>query len=72
MPASAYTRAKQPEQVRRALLDCAATIAMDHGVSGITVQAVAAAVSITAPLFLLVMVFQKQLVSGLTAGAVKG
>lgn len=36
------------------------------------VQAVAAAVSITAPLFLLVMVFQKQLVSGLTAGAVKG
>ena len=36
------------------------------------VQAVAAAVSITAPLFLLVMVFQKQIVSGLTAGAVKG
>lgn len=36
------------------------------------VQAVAAAVSITAPLFLLVMVFQKQIVSGLTQGAVKG
>ena len=36
------------------------------------VQAVAAAVSITAPLFLLVMAFQKQIVSGLTAGAVKG
>ena len=36
------------------------------------VQAVAAAVSITAPLFLLVMVFQRQIVSGLTAGAVKG
>ncbi len=36
------------------------------------VQAVAAAVSITAPLFFLVMVFQKQIVSGLTAGAVKG
>tara|TARA_R110002020_G_scaffold109430_16_gene253135 strand:- start:583 stop:1941 length:1359 start_codon:yes stop_codon:yes gene_type:complete len=36
------------------------------------VQAIAAAVSITAPLFLLVMVFQKQIVSGLTAGAVKG
>src|SRR5581483_4435078 len=47
MPASAYTRAKQPEQVRRALLDCAATIAMDHGVSGITVQAVAAAAGVT-------------------------
>ncbi len=36
------------------------------------VEAVAAAVSITAPLFLLVMVFQKQIVSGLTQGAVKG
>ncbi|MFZ9067727.1 MAG: carbohydrate ABC transporter permease [bacterium] len=36
------------------------------------VEAVAAAVSITAPLFVLVMVFQKQLVSGLTQGAVKG
>ncbi len=36
------------------------------------VEAVAAAVSITAPLLLLVMVFQKQIVSGLTAGAVKG
>jgi len=36
------------------------------------VEAVAAAVSITAPLFLLVMVFQRQIVSGLTAGAVKG
>jgi trehalose/maltose transport system permease protein len=36
------------------------------------VLAVAAAVSITAPLFLLVMIFQRQIVSGLTAGAVKG
>ena len=36
------------------------------------IEAIAAAVSITAPLFLLVMVFQRQLVSGLTAGAVKG
>ncbi|SEU09464.1 carbohydrate ABC transporter permease [Paracoccus homiensis] len=36
------------------------------------VVAVAAAVSITAPLFFLVMVFQRQIVSGLTAGAVKG
>ena len=36
------------------------------------VQAVAAAVSITAPLFLLVVAFQRQIVSGLTAGAVKG
>lgn len=34
--------------------------------------AVAAVVSATAPLFVLVMVFQRQIVSGLTAGAVKG
>lgn len=37
-----------------------------------TLEAIAAAVSITAPLFLLVMIFQRQIVSGLTAGAVKG
>jgi len=34
--------------------------------------AVAAVVSATAPLFALVMMFQRQIVSGLTAGAVKG
>ena len=34
--------------------------------------AVAAVVSVTAPLFLMIMVFQRQIVSGLTAGAVKG
>ncbi|MEO1264999.1 MAG: carbohydrate ABC transporter permease, partial [Pseudomonadota bacterium] len=34
--------------------------------------AVAAVVSAVVPLFLLVMVFQRQIVSGLTAGAVKG
>jgi len=34
--------------------------------------AVAAVVSATAPLFILVMAFQRQIVSGLTAGAVKG
>ncbi len=36
------------------------------------VIAVAAAVSITAPLIFLVLIFQRQIVSGLTAGAVKG
>lgn len=36
------------------------------------IEAIAAAVSITAPLFFLVMAFQRQIVSGLTAGAVKG
>ena len=34
--------------------------------------AVAAVVSVTAPLFVMVMFFQRQIVSGLTAGAVKG
>ena len=36
------------------------------------VEAIAAAASITAPLFLLVMFFQKQIISGSTTGAVKG
>lgn len=34
--------------------------------------AVASVVSVTLPLFILVMIFQRQIVSGLTAGAVKG
>jgi ABC-type maltose transport system permease subunit len=34
--------------------------------------AVSSVVSVTAPLFVLVMFFQRQIVSGLTAGAVKG
>lgn len=34
--------------------------------------AVAAVVSVTAPIFVMIMVFQRQIVSGLTAGAVKG
>ena len=34
--------------------------------------AVAAVVSATVPLIILIMFFQRQIVSGLTAGAVKG
>lgn len=41
-------------------------------VEGNVMFAVAAVVSATAPLFALVMIFQRQIVSGLTAGAVKG
>jgi len=41
-------------------------------VEGNVMYAVAAVVSATAPLFALVMVLQRQIVSGLTAGAVKG
>jgi multiple sugar transport system permease protein len=35
-------------------------------------QGIAGAVSITIPLILLIAIFQKQIVSGLTQGAVKG
>lgn len=41
-------------------------------VQGNVMFAVAAVVSATAPLFVLVLLFQRQIVSGLTAGAVKG
>jgi len=41
-------------------------------VEGNVMFAVAAVVSATAPLFLLILFFQRQIVSGLTAGAVKG
>jgi trehalose/maltose transport system permease protein len=34
--------------------------------------AVASVVSATAPLFMIVMFFQRNLISGLTAGAIKG
>ncbi len=40
--------------------------------TGKVMYAVAAVVSATVPLFILVMFFQRQIVSGLTAGAVKG
>ena len=39
---------------------------------GEVMSSVAAVVSTTLPLFVLVMFFQRQIVSGLTAGAVKG
>lgn len=47
MPANAYSRKKQPELVRRALLDEAAQLAMTGGLSAVTVQAVAAAAGVT-------------------------
>jgi multiple sugar transport system permease protein len=40
--------------------------------AGNVMYAVAAVVSVTVPLFILVLFFQRQIVSGLTAGAVKG
>lgn len=44
---SAYTRKKQPELVRRALLDCAARIATEQGLANLTIQAVADAAGVT-------------------------
>ena len=44
---SAHERKKQPEVVRRALIDCAATLAMERGLQAVTVQAVAAAAGVT-------------------------
>jgi ABC-type glycerol-3-phosphate transport system permease component len=41
-------------------------------VQGNVMFAVSSVISVTAPLFVLVMFFQRQIVSGLTAGAVKG
>ncbi|MFA7413272.1 MAG: TetR/AcrR family transcriptional regulator [Rhizobium sp.] len=47
MTASAYTRKKRPELVRRALLDCAARLAVEHGPTAVTIQAVAEAAGVT-------------------------
>jgi AcrR family transcriptional regulator len=44
---SAHHRKKQPEQVRRALLDCAAQIAAEQGAQAITIQAVAERAGVT-------------------------
>ncbi|MES1937402.1 TetR/AcrR family transcriptional regulator [Salinisphaera hydrothermalis] len=44
---SAHKREKKPEAVRRALLDCAARIAIEHGLARVTVQAVADAAHVT-------------------------
>jgi AcrR family transcriptional regulator len=46
-PLSAHHRKKQPEQVRRALLDCAAQIAAEQGAAAITIQAVADRAGVT-------------------------
>jgi AcrR family transcriptional regulator len=42
-----YTRKKQPELVRRALLDQAARLAVEQGLAAVTVQAVADAAGVT-------------------------
>ena len=43
---------------------------IEHG--GNYMWAVSSVVSATAPLFMIIWFFQRQLISGLTAGAVKG
>ncbi|MDZ7928383.1 MAG: TetR/AcrR family transcriptional regulator [Agrobacterium sp.] len=44
---NAHERKKQPEIVRRSLLDCAAKLAADQGVAALSVQAVADAAGVT-------------------------
>ncbi len=44
---NAYKRKKQPELVRRALLDHAARLAVEHGLAAVTVQAVSDAAGVT-------------------------
>ena len=44
---TAYNRKKQPEQVRNALIESAAALAVSRGLNGITVQAVAQAAGVT-------------------------
>ncbi len=46
-PETGYRRKKQPEIVHRALLDHAAKLAVEHGLSAVTVQAVAEAAGVT-------------------------
>lgn len=45
--ATAYERRKEPEVVRRALLDCAASIASKQGLSSVTVTGVSTAAGVT-------------------------
>ncbi|MBI1686923.1 TetR/AcrR family transcriptional regulator [Caulobacter hibisci] len=47
MNVTAYNRPKQPEQVRRALLEAAVALAEEQGLGGITVQAVADRAGVT-------------------------
>ncbi|NHZ66654.1 TetR/AcrR family transcriptional regulator [Massilia genomosp. 1] len=44
---AASTRKKEPERVRRALLGCAAKIAVEQGLAGVTVHAVAQAAGVS-------------------------
>ncbi|MFT4250885.1 MAG: TetR/AcrR family transcriptional regulator [Caulobacter sp.] len=47
MTVTAYNRPKQPEQVRRALLEAAVALAEEQGLGGVTVQAVADRAGVT-------------------------
>lgn len=43
----AHHRPKDPESVRRALIDCAARLAVTEGLAGLSIQAVASAANVT-------------------------
>ncbi|ACS40524.1 TetR/AcrR family transcriptional regulator [Methylorubrum extorquens] len=44
---SPYHRKKQPQLIRRTLLDCAAALALEQGLAGVSLQAVAKATGVT-------------------------
>jgi AcrR family transcriptional regulator len=47
MATNAHTRKKEPDAVRRRLLDCAARLAVEQGLASVSVQAVAQAAGVT-------------------------
>lgn len=47
MASEAHSRKKEPDAVRRRLLDCAARLAVEQGLAAVSVQAVAAAAGVT-------------------------
>ena len=66
--ATAYHRRKQPELVRRALLDCAARLALEQGLAAVTVQAVCEAAGVTKGAMFHHFVSKQALIDAVVAG----
>ncbi len=64
---SAYHRKKQPEVVRRALLDCAGRLALARGLAAVTVQAVSEAAGVTKGAFFHHFASKQSLVEGVVS-----
>lgn len=65
---TAYRRKKQPELVRRALLDCAAKLALEQGLAAVTVQAVCEAAGVTKGGMFHHFASKQALIDGVVAG----